>query len=189
MKELMNQKNEFGIEGERMTTRNLLIVGAGSYSIIAYEIAQDMGCFDKIDFIDKTKIETLTHIPILGHFSDLVSLSEEFTDIIVSIGNPDIRLNLLKRIEEETNLKICRLISPRAYVSKSAHVSRGCIIEPMAVVHSLCKIGRGSIISSGAVVNHESICGEGVHVNCNATVASYANVPAKRKIDYGEVYI
>lgn len=171
-----------------MTTRNLLIVGAGSYSIIAYEIAQDMGCFQKIDFIDENKLKTLTNIPVLGKFSDLVQLSEEYTDVIVSIGNPDVRLKLIKRINEETNLKVCSLISPRAYVSKSAYISRGCIVEPMAVVQSLCKIKRGCLISAGAVINHESILEEGVHVDCNAIVPSYSNVPTKTKVHYGNVF-
>lgn len=171
-----------------MTTRNLLIVGAGSYSIIAYEIAQDMGCFQKIDFIDENKLETLTNIPVIGKFSDLVHLSNEYTDVIVSIGNPNVRLNLIKRINEETTLHVCSLVSPRAYVSKSAYISRGCIIEPMAVVQSLCKIKRGCLISAGAVINHESILEEGVHVDCNAIVPSYSKVSEKTKINYGNVY-
>lgn len=32
--------------------KNLLIVGASTYGVVASEIAADMGCFEKIDFVD-----------------------------------------------------------------------------------------------------------------------------------------
>ena len=31
---------------------NLLILGAGIYGAMVYEIAEAMGCFEKIDFLD-----------------------------------------------------------------------------------------------------------------------------------------
>lgn len=37
---------------------NLLIVGAGIYSVVAREIAEDMGCFDKIGHVDDSRSET-----------------------------------------------------------------------------------------------------------------------------------
>ena len=36
--------------------RNLLIVGAGIYGIVVYEIAADMRCFEKIDFVDDVRL-------------------------------------------------------------------------------------------------------------------------------------
>ena len=36
--------------------RNLLIVGAGIYGVVASEIVADMGCFDKIDFDDDIRL-------------------------------------------------------------------------------------------------------------------------------------
>ena len=32
--------------------RDLLIIGAGQYGMVAKEIAESMRCFDKIDFLD-----------------------------------------------------------------------------------------------------------------------------------------
>lgn len=37
---------------------NLLIVGAGIYALVAKEIAESMGGFDKIDFIDDYEEES-----------------------------------------------------------------------------------------------------------------------------------
>ena len=171
-----------------MKDGKLLIVGAGSYAHVAAEIAEEMGCFDKIAFIDD-KIKTLQNgVSAVGTTADIDRLAGEYSHIIVAIGNPDVRLSFLEHIRNKTSYQIPALISPRAYVSHSAKVMDGCVIEPMAVVHTACVLEEGCIISAGAVVSHESTCCKGVHVDCNGTVEAYAIVPARTKISCGEVY-
>ena len=168
--------------------RNLLIVGAGTYGVVASEIASDMGSFDKIDFIDDERKTTPNGIEVVGTTSDIAELAARYGHIIVAIGNPKIRLSLLRKIKEETPYRIVSLVSPRAYVSPSAQVQIGCIVEPMAVVHTSCVLCPGCLISAGAVVNHATMCCEGVHVDCNATVEGYCLVQAGTKIHSGSVY-
>lgn len=170
-----------------MVKGNLLIVGAGSYGLVAAEIAEEMGCFDKIAFVDDN-IKASKNGAVIGTTRDIDRLAEEYSHIIVAIGNPEIRLSFLEYIQNKTNYRIPSLVSPRAYVSPSAKVNSGCVIEPMAVVHTASVLKEGCIISTGAVVSHESTCCRGVHVDCNATVAAYAIIPAKTKIPCGEVY-
>lgn len=171
-----------------MVKGNLLIVGAGSYGLVAAEIAEEMGCFDKIAFVDDNIKTSKSRITVVGTTRDIDCLTEEYSHIIVAIGNPSIRLSFMEHIQNKTSYQIPSLVSPRAYVSPSAEVDSGCVIEPMAVVHTASVLKEGCIISAGAVVGHESTCCRGVHVDCNATVAAYAIVPAKTKISCGEVY-
>lgn len=168
--------------------RNLLIVGAGIYGVVAYEIATDMGCFEKIGFIDDESKEAPNGIAVTGTTQDIIKLKNEYSDIVVAIGNPRVRLSLLRKMKEETHYRIISLVSPKAHVSPSAQIMDGCIIEPMAVVHACCTIHHGCIISAGAVINHASVCHDGVHVDCNATVEGYCLVPAETKVCCGEVY-
>ena len=165
---------------------NLLIVGAGVYAVVASEIARDMGCFEKIDFVDDGRTHTPNNIPVVGTTRDLETLAKDYRCIAVAIGNPDARLSLLEKVEGL--YCVVSLVSPKAYIAPSAQVGKGCIIEPMAVVHSGCVLGKGCILSAGAVVNHASRCARGVHVDCNGTVAGYCLVPAGTKIPSGTVY-
>lgn len=167
---------------------NLLIIGASTYGVVAYEIAEDMRCFGKIDFVDDERLTTPNGIKVIGTTQDINRLASEYDNIIVAVGNSEVRLSLLERIEKETPYRIVSLISPKAYVSPSAQILNGCIIEPMAVIHTSCVINTGCIISTGAVVNHETICCNGVHVDCNATVEGYCRVPVGTKIYSGDVY-
>ena len=168
--------------------KKLLIVGAGIYGVVASEIAADMDCFDKIDFVDDGRTTTPTGNLVAGTMQDLDKLSEKYDSIVVAIGNPEVRLSLLGKIKQETPYRVVSLVSPKAYISPSAQITDGCIVEPMAVIHAGCVIHTGCIVSAGAVVNHETICREGVHVDCNATVEGYCDVPEKTKICSGEVY-
>lgn len=168
--------------------KNLLIIGAGTYGVVASEIAADMGCFDKIDFVDDERKTTPSGVEVVGTIRDIDELAIQYSNIVVAIGNPEVRLSLLNRIKEETPYRIVSLVSQKAHVSPSTQIMGGCIIEPMAVVHTGCVICSGCIISAGAVVNHASMCCDGVHVDCNATVEGYCHVPAKTKICSGEVY-
>ena len=167
---------------------NLLIVGAGIYGIVVKEIAESMKCFGKIAFVDDEKETTPNGIGVVGTCADLENLVCEYSNIIVAIGNPEIRLSLLQKIKEETPFRIVTLISPHAYISPTAQIIEGSIIEPMAVIHTGAVISAGCIISAGAVINHASMCCDGVHVDCNATVAGMTLVPAGIKIQSGEVY-
>lgn len=167
--------------------RNLLIVGAGVYAVVAAEIAGDMGIFEKIGFVDDGRTQTPNGTKVIGTTRELTALAGEYGNIVVAIGNPKVRLSLLSKIREEMPYRIVTLISPKAYVSPSALVESGCIIEPMAVVHAGCVLAQGCLVSAGAVINHASKCCEGVHVDCNATVTGYSHIPARTKICNGQV--
>lgn len=168
--------------------KDLLIIGAGIYGVVAKKIAESMKCFDKIAFADDNKKTTPDGIGVVGTTADIDNLVCEYNNVIVAIGNPDVRLSLLRKLEEETPCRIVTLVSPKVYVAPSVQVMKGSIIESMATIHTGSVIAVGCIISAGAVVNHASTCCDGVHVDCNATVAGNTLVPAGVKIKSGEVY-
>lgn len=171
-----------------MLNRDLLIIGAGIYGAVAAEIATDMDCFDNIDFIDDTRDVATNGKKVVGTTGMLRELGDQYGNIVVAIGDPAKRMSILRMIESDFSFRIVSLISPKAYISKSAEIGIGCVIEPMAVVHTNCLISAGCIISAGAVVNHFGICREGVHVDCNATVEGCCVVPRGTKVCSGDVY-
>lgn len=167
---------------------SLLIVGAGVYGLVAKEIAESMGCFENIAFVDDQRECTPNGIAVAGRVSDIADLSSGYSHVIVAIGAPAARLGIMEELEKNANIKLASLISPLAYVSPSAELAQGCIVEPMAVIHTGCVLKKGCIVSAGAVVNHCSLLFEGVHVDCNATVAGNTAVPAGTKVHSGELF-
>lgn len=171
-----------------MANNGLIIIGAGVYSTVAKEIAEDMACFGKIVFVDDRRDVTPDGSPVVGTSDDLKKLSKEYRNVVVAIGDPKSKLAFIEKIKQETDLNIVSLISPKACVSPSAKIMPGCVIEPMAIINPLSSLGFGCIVSAGAVVNHMCVCGDGVHIDCNATVSGCSHVPSMLKIESGDVY-
>ena len=168
--------------------KNLLIIGAGCCGLAAKETAEAMGCFEKISFLDDNIKEMPDGSKILGGVDDFENFVIDYNNIFVAIANPEIKLNLLKRIKETTPYKIATLISPKAYVSPTAQIMQGSLVETMATVNTGSVIAVGCIIGAGSIVNHCSMCCDGVHLECNAVVADNTLVPAGTDIGSGVVY-
>lgn len=161
--------------------KNLLILGAGQFGLMVKELAESMNCFDKIDFLDDN-----SEIAV-GKLNDYEKLVCDYHYAVVAIGNPDIRLSWIHKLEESC-FYIAIIVSPMAYIAPSAQLMKGSIIEPMAVVQANSTVAIGSIISSGAVVRHNAFVGDGCHIDCNAVVMSGSIVLAKTKVEVGSVY-
>ena len=156
----------------------LLILGAGQYGQLVKELARNQ--YTTIDFLDDNS--NIAIAPLNAY----KELKEEYQNAIVAIGNNDVRMEWLEKLENE-GYNIPTLISDKAYVSPSAEIAKGCIVEPMVSINTVAKVEKGSIISSGAVVNHNSIVKCGCHIDCNAVVGAGTLVPEKTNIAYGQV--
>lgn len=156
----------------------LLIIGAGDHGYVVKEIAQDVGCYEKIDFVDDRSKEAI------GTISDLENLNKEYDSAFASIGNNELRSQIVDELKR-IGYDIPVLIHPSAYVSKSCVLGVATVIEPNAVVNSNSYIGEGCIISVGAVVDHNATVGDFCQIDAGAVVCSGKRVESKTKINAG----
>lgn len=157
---------------------NLLILGAGEYGQLVKELARNK--YTTIDFLDdKSDVA-------IGKFEDYRKLKDKYPDAVVAMGNNEVRMEWLVRLEE-AGYKLPILISEKAYVSPTAVIEEGCIVEPMAVINANAKVEKGTIVSAGAVVNHNAVVKQGCHIDCNAVVGADAVVPEKMHLNYSQV--
>lgn len=161
--------------------RNLLIIGAGQYGCVAKEVAQAMGCFARIDFLDDN------HPAAMGKMADYLALADRYGNAAVALGNPQLRQSWIEKLVR-AGYRIPVLVHPKAYVSPSAELFQGTIVEPMAVVQANAVVKAGGLLCAGCVVNHNAVVEPGCQIDCNAVVASNAIVPAGTKVPCGTVY-
>ena len=160
--------------------KGLLIVGAGQYAHVVFDIASDIG-YDKISFVDDfSEIAK-------GRLDDLESFFGEFQFGIVAIGNPEMRKSLTERLEG-IGYQVPTLVHPMAFVSPSARLGTGVIVEPNATVQANSSVDKGSIISSGAVVRHNGVVGEFCHCDCGSVIQTGSSVCYGTKVNCGEIF-
>ena len=73
--------------------KNILIFGAGQFGLMIKEIVESINCFDKADFLDDDN-----EIAI-GKLSDYEKFSDDYRYAVVAIGNPDVRLSYIQKLE------------------------------------------------------------------------------------------
>ena len=159
--------------------KNLLIIGAGQFGQVTKEIAESMNIFNKIDFLDDSSALAI------GKINDYLQFTDNYKYAIVAIGDSTLRKELITKLEKHYVIK--KIISPLAYVSKSANIRDGCIIEPMAIVNANSVVGKSSIVCAGAIINHNAIIHDYCHINCGSIIRSNSEISESTKVDYGEI--
>lgn len=170
--------------------KNLLILGAGQYGVMAKEIAEAMGVFERIAFLDdsfaKDPAAAAEH-SVVGTTRDIEMFAAEFRYGFVAIGNPELRRKLTEQLRYNC-ITPAILVHPAAYVSPSAQLQKGCCIEPNATVQTGATLGTATFVASGAVVRHNATINEYCHVDCNAVVQTGSVVPVATKVPCNSVF-
>ena len=137
--------------------RKLLILGAGGYGQTILDLAEQLGCYDKIAFLDDGKVGP----GVLGTCAEYTMFADEDTEVYPAFGNNEIRMRWLELLEDE-GITVPSLIHPRAYVSPKAKLGVGSTVLPMAAVNTGVSVGNGCIINIGALVDHDTVIEDGV---------------------------
>ena len=163
--------------------KKLLILGAGGYGQTIYDLAQQLGCYDKIAFLDDTKANTGS---VLGKCDEFLSFADAATEMYPAFGNNETRMALMARLMEN-GIRVPVLVHPSAYVSPTATLFSGVTVLPKAVVNTGVMVKTGCIINIGALIDHDSIIEDGCHLAPGAIVKAENRIPAGSKIDSGTV--
>ena len=163
--------------------RKLLILGAGGYGKTVADVAQQLGYYDKIAFLDDVKAG---QPGVLGNCDEVYSFADESTEMYPAFGNNAVRMAWMERFEE-AGVRVPTIVHPSAYVSPLATLYAGVAVLPMAVVNTGVTVKNGCIINIGALVDHDSVIEAGCHLAPGAIVKAENRIPAGSKIDSGEV--
>ena len=163
--------------------KKLLILGAGGYGRTVADVARQLGCYDKIAFLDDAK----ANFPgVLGKCEEFLSFADETTEIYPAFGNNETRMAWINRLMEH-GIRVPVLVHPSAYVSPTTTLFAGVTVLPKAVVNTGVMVKTGCIINIGALIDHDSILEEGCHLAPGAIVKAENRIPGRSKIDSGTV--
>ncbi len=163
--------------------KNLLIIGAGTFSTEIEELAHLCGYTD-IAFIDDKPSKWST--PVIGKMRDLPSFRTQFDFAIVAMGNNENRKRY-HMLLKENNYNIPTLIHPTAYVSPDAQLLPGCIVRAKAVVSRYVKLGEGVIVNLGALIDHHCEIGAFSHIMMGAVIRGNAKIGEQSWVKANEV--
>ncbi len=164
--------------------KRLVLLGAGGYAYTLADLVAQTGEYKEVIFLDDNPATK----NVCGVCADYVKFKDENTAFYPAFGHNEVRMKWLKQLRAE-GLTVPTFIHPRAYVSPTAKLETGVVILPLAVVNTNCHIKSGCIVNCGAIVDHDCILEEGVHLCAGAVIKAENRIPAKLKVEAGEVIL
>ena len=163
--------------------KKLLILGAGGYGRTIADIARQLGCYQKIAFLDDGKAGTPG---VLGTCEDFLQFADETTEMYPAFGNNTVRMGWLERFEDH-GIRVPVMVHPSAYVSPLATLYAGVAVLPKAVVNTGTVVKNGCIVNIGVLIDHDCVLEEGCHLAPGVVIKAENRIPAGMKIEAGTV--
>lgn len=159
--------------------RKLLIVASKRYGDYVKEIAESMGCFEEISFVDNDREGAI------GKLEDVESFYPEYNCAIAACDDGTERLEWNKKLETLYNIPV--LAHMDSTISPSANLMPGCIVEPRAVVGCGSTIGQATIIGTNVVVEPYCFIGDSCTLKSGTIVKSTSMVAMNTSTEQGSV--
>ena len=159
--------------------RKLLIVASKRYGDYVKEIAESMGCFEKISFVDNDREGAI------GKLEDVESFYPEYNCAIAACDDGVERLEWNKKLEVLYNIPV--LFHMDSTISPSANLMPGCIVEPRTVVGCGSTIGQATVIGANVVVEPYCFIGDSCTLKSGTIVKSTSMVAMNTSTEQGSV--
>lgn len=152
----------------------IILIGGGGHC---------KSCIDVIEQEDKYHIVGIIDLPelvgtkILGY--DIIGTDDDLPHLVKTVSNYLITIGQIKSAAKRIHLlstvmdaggKLSTVISPDAYVARSAMIREGTIIMHHAIINAEAQIGTNCIINSGALIEHETKIGDFCHISTGAII-------------------
>jgi len=172
--------------------RSLVVLGAKEHAKVMVATLEDStNGWKVVGFLDDNPAlrgTTLLDRPVLGPLSMLEELAGSGTVqgalIGVSCGHMPLRAKLFARAVG-LGLDVPTVISPAAFVHRTATVGRGGAVLAGAIVHAFATVGQNFVAYSNAVVEHECVLGDNVYLGPNVSFCANCQVGANTFIATG----
>ncbi len=162
---------------------NLLILGAGSQGHMVKEIAEAIGIFGEIAYLDDDPNNPLA----IDTCKNYKAYLEKYPIAIPSFGDCQLR-SLWCNLLEQAGFILPKLIHPSATISGNVEIQSGTVIEAKVILSSGVKVEKNCIISAGSVIDNESVIGVNTHIGCACTIPKGSMVPSYTRLNAGTIY-
>jgi sugar O-acyltransferase (sialic acid O-acetyltransferase NeuD family) len=169
----------------------IIIIGNGGHANACVDVIESTGQYEIIGFIQRENdIDSKPRIyKILGNDSDLPNIRKKISKAFIAVGqikSPQTRIKLFQKLRD-LKFDLPTVISPNAYVSKTATIGRGTIIMHHVVINANAIIGDNCIINNKALVEHDVIIGDNCHISTGAILNGNCNIKNEVFIGSGTI--
>ena len=159
---------------------DIVLIGGGGHCKACIDVIEEEGKFNIAGIVDiKEKIgQKILGYEIIACDDDIPELTKKYKNFIITLGqikSSDLRRKLFD-ILSKYKVYLPSIISPIAYVSKTAKIGEGSIVMHHALINSNAIVGKNCIINTKALIEHDAIIGNHCHISTTAVVNGGAEI-------------
>lgn len=160
--------------------QNIVLIGGGGHCRSVIDVIEQEGRFEIVGVIDTLDNvgKFVSGYPIVGDDSVLPQLLEDTKHALITIGqvrSPESRMRLFSLLKS-LGFSLPVVVSPRAYVAKTAQIGEGTVVMHDALINACSVVGDNCIVNSKALIEHDAIIGDHCHVSTGAIVNGGAEI-------------
>lgn len=160
----------------------LLLIGGGGHCHSVIDVIEQEGKYHIHGIIDqKERVgKTVMGYNIIGCDDDLPSLLSECSLAVITVGQIEsstIREKIFANLKT-LGFRLPTIVSPLAYVAKTATLGEGSVIMHQALVNANAVIGKNCIINTKALIEHDAVVEDFCHISTAAVVNGGVRVQA-----------
>jgi len=169
----------------------ILLIGGGGHCKSVIDVIEAEGRFQIAGIVDKPSLlgESVSGYKVIGSDEDLSELAKTYSYALVTVGQiktASVRIGLFKKLKS-LGFVLPSVVSPRAYVSRTASIEEGTVIMHDVLLNTYVKVGCNCIINTKALVEHNTNIGNHCHVSTGVILNGNVVVESETFVGSGTV--
>lgn len=155
----------------------IYLIGVGNYTEVIIELAQDCEYEVKglYHYNNDRLGESVLGVPIIGCTEDVYKEDIRNLNFAVTMGENKLRCQVADKLRL-LGANTPNLIHPKAFVSPSASIGKGCFIHLNAKISTRCSLGNDCVIDFNSLVAHHASLDNGCYMSSLSMVGSYCKL-------------
>lgn len=154
--------------------KNLYLIGAGGHCKSCIDVIESTAQYEIRGLFDNSlPLETdIMGYKVIGSdekIKEFISSKNYFLITVGQIKTAEIRKKI-QLLVESLGGQFATVISPRAYVSRSAKIELGTIVMHDALVNSAAVVGKHCILNTKSLVEHDVVVEDFCHISTGAVL-------------------
>jgi len=152
----------------------IILIGGGGHCKACIDVIESEGSFQVKGILDLPEMvgSKILDYEIIGTDNDLDQFLLEVKHYLITVGqieSAEKRIRLFQMVKSAGGT-LPAIISPMAYVAKTANIGEGTIIMHQALINANAQVGANCIINSKALIEHDAIVGDHCHISTASAI-------------------
>lgn len=169
-----------------MPEKKLLILGAGGFGQSIAELAELLGKWKSISFVDDRwpEQQQAGRYTIIANIQSLETINVGDFEAIIAVGNNQIRQKW-QQLLLDLFIPIATIIHPQTVISPSVKIGQGVTIMAGCVIGTNTIIQDGVILNIGTLLDHDVMIQHFSHLSVGVKVAGGQIIPPRSFLKVG----